>query len=517
MAMLEIIASVSLRGQLVVDRGSFIVDDCWNLLVVRRANGTEAAVFAVVTDDIDVTKVEDSWVQAQVLDYLVKIASYDGQKYVFGGVTNYQQWRLCCLPNTATLAESEELLLDNDNNLTIDFCSASRAVVSSQVFSFDSPELIPALESLLLRSFYSPVVPRTALATHTHMYIDVSQDQWVWMVVHSEAPATLFYPDTPSVWYTLLYHIDSSYEEGNVWLARTDSGAVVMLKFPARKQQSWSTCVVEAGVWLHLWGVPVRTVRLLDSVALELPFFYQCALEPDLLTDQGKEQVQEGNEEGTETATEAAEADDPASQDTTALPGPPPTAGKEKKRNRWTLRRQKKKQAKAVAITTATVSESPPVCRGPSPQPAYQNRLYFTGLALSSVTSTSSSSALESSPEAHFLKGLDAQLQRLAADPLGTARAALSHLVLDCHLCLRDQDVNWSNLGVLPQEVRREPGTEQAQVHNDRTKDEQWTVRLVPVVTQLGRLQVVPGGPDEAQASLDHMLDLLEMQLREEE
>lgn len=124
MVVLENIASVGLRGQLVVERGSFIVDECWNLLVVRRANGTEAAVFAVVTDDIDVTKVEDSWVQAQVLDYLVKIASYDGQKYVFGGVTNYQQWRLCCLPNTATLAESEELHLECDNNLTIEFCSA---------------------------------------------------------------------------------------------------------------------------------------------------------------------------------------------------------------------------------------------------------------------------------------------------------------------------------------------------------------------------------------------------------
>jgi len=91
--LLEMIATIGLRGHLVVDRGSFIVDDCWNLLVVRRLCGSEAAVFAVVTDDIDVTNVEDSWVQAQVLDYLVKIASYDGQKHVFGGVTNYQQWQ----------------------------------------------------------------------------------------------------------------------------------------------------------------------------------------------------------------------------------------------------------------------------------------------------------------------------------------------------------------------------------------------------------------------------------------
>ena len=372
-----------------------------------------------------------------------------------------------------------------------------------------------------MRSFYSPVVPRTALATHTHMYIDVSQDQWQWMVVHSEAPATLLYPDTPSIWYTLLYHIDSSFEEGNVWLARTDSGAVVMLKFPARKKQSWSTCVVEAGVWLHLWGVPVRTVRLLDSVVVELPFFYQCALEPALLADQETEQVQEEKEEEEErmgeeqAATEAAQADDPASQNTTALPGPPLTAGKEKTRNRWTPRRQKMKQAKS-SVSTASTSRDP-IQKSNNPQPVYQNRLYFTGLALSSATNTSSTSALETSPEAQFLNGVDVQLRRLAADPLGTARAALSHLVLDCHLRLCDEDVHWSNLGVLPQEVRREAGTEQTQVHNDRTKDERWTVRLLPVVTQLGRLQVVPGGPDEAQASLDHMLNLLEMQLRGEE
>lgn len=124
MVLLEMIASIGLRGQIFVERGSFILDNYWNILVVRRPCGAEVAVFAIVTEDIDVSNVEDSWAQAQVLDYLVKMASYDGQKYVFGGVTNYQHWRFCCLPNTSELAESDQILLRDDDASAIEFSTA---------------------------------------------------------------------------------------------------------------------------------------------------------------------------------------------------------------------------------------------------------------------------------------------------------------------------------------------------------------------------------------------------------
>lgn len=346
-----------------------------------------------------------------------------------------------------------------------------RAVTSSQVYAYDSPELVHALETLLLRAHASPVLPRTSLTTFTHMYLDVSQDKWQWMVLHCEASAYLFYPDTASEWYTLLFHINSAPEVGNVWLARTDTGAMVVLRFPARAHQSWSACVVEAGVWQHVWGVPVRTVRLLEAVALELPFVYQCILEPARAAEHGEE-------EESETAGETGEANQPESLHA--------AVNAEKKRHKWTVRRQKRKQAKAAAAAHTS-----------RPQSKYKNRIVFSGLALSSLHNSTNTA-----PDALQLKELITRLLQLADDPLGTARAALSHLVLDRGLCLEDKDVTWGNLGVLP---KRSSNNDDA------------TVCLVPVVTQLGRLQVAPGGPGEAQASLDHMMDLLEAQLRGEE
>lgn len=336
-----------------------------------------------------------------------------------------------------------------------------------------------ALETLLLRAHASPVLSRTSLTTFTHMYLDISQDKWQWMVLHCEASASLFYPDTASEWYTLLYHIDSAPEVGNVWLARTDTGAMVVLRFPARAHQSWSACVVEAGVWQHVWGVPVRTVRLLEAVALELPFVYQCALEPARAAVQERVQEEHGEEEESETAGEKSEAPQPQSLHA--------AANAEKKRNKWTVRRQKRKQAKAAAAAHTS-----------RPQSTYKNRITFSGLALSALHNSTNTA-----PDALLLNELTTRLLQLADDPLGTARTALSHLVLDRGLCLEDKDVTWGNLAVLPQK------------NNSNESDQM--VSLVPVVTQLSRLRVAPGGPDQAQASLDHMLNLLEAQLRGEE
>lgn len=109
LTLLEVITSIGLQDVLHVEKGSFFVDDAWNVLVIRRTSGEEVAVFAVTPFD-EVVLSSQSSVQAQVLDYMVKIASYEGQRDVFGGVTSYEQWRFCCLPGTEEVANADVLL-----------------------------------------------------------------------------------------------------------------------------------------------------------------------------------------------------------------------------------------------------------------------------------------------------------------------------------------------------------------------------------------------------------------------
>jgi len=111
LTLLEMIASIGLKDELHVEKGSFFIDDAWNLLAIRRRSGEEVAVFAVTPSDSDVLSGQSA-VLAQVLDYMVKIASYEGQRDVFGGITSYEQWRFCCLPGTEEVAAAD-ILLEN--------------------------------------------------------------------------------------------------------------------------------------------------------------------------------------------------------------------------------------------------------------------------------------------------------------------------------------------------------------------------------------------------------------------
>ena len=146
------------------------------------------------------------------------------------------------------------------------------------MFPHDSVDLLYAVGSILLKAHASPVQHRTCLQSHTDQYIAVSRDGWMWRSRDPLQELSVLYPDAASAEYTLLlrFRNDTSSASGintcTQWLACNTEGALVILKFPARR--SWSAAVVESATWLHLYGVQVRVVDLLGSSALELPVVY---------------------------------------------------------------------------------------------------------------------------------------------------------------------------------------------------------------------------------------------------
>lgn len=384
----------------------------------------------------------------------------------------------------------------------------------SQSYARTSPQLLYALESLLLRAQASPALPRPSLLTHTHLYIDLAADRWQWITVTPEAPMSLLYPASASVWYTLLLPL--RHHRGSVWLARADCGAVVVLKVPLRR--SWSEAVVEAGVWLHVWGVAVRTVKVMNVTALELPFVYEACVEDVDVECEGKCQGEvDGGDRGVEEsegaqgggAEDGAEGGVEQDGDAEDKSGEQDIVGEKafgsgrsaRKRRHRIRHKHRLRLAKAAALTNSNTNNANTTTNAST----RRRSVYFTGIttptdtASNTASTTSNTTFTTTDAELQYIHD---ELQRLAADPLGTARRALAVLV-NKGLVLCDEDVRWTNLAVLPQ--RR--GTAQV---TEGEGCESCELVLTPIITALSRLQPLLG---DAEQEMNRMVALLEEQL----
>ena len=63
---------------------------------------------------------ENKFLFGQIFDYMMKLSSLNGMRYVFGVITDYREWRICWLNDSDAAAASTELCdLDDVENISV--------------------------------------------------------------------------------------------------------------------------------------------------------------------------------------------------------------------------------------------------------------------------------------------------------------------------------------------------------------------------------------------------------------
>ncbi|MCL4419222.1 hypothetical protein M1146_03920 [Patescibacteria group bacterium] len=145
-------------------------------------------------------------VLGQLFDYMKQLENFFGLQNIFGIVTDYVSWRICWLDyqNSRTassrslpeirpnhhvpyLCPTKPLRSSNEDDQGIkrellDSPSATfrRILYGTPLIAYNEPTLIPTLTSVLLKMFYSPVLP-TQLIRENKAYIRLDQEGWNWV------------------------------------------------------------------------------------------------------------------------------------------------------------------------------------------------------------------------------------------------------------------------------------------------------------------------------------------------
>jgi hypothetical protein len=238
-------------------------------------------------------------VQGQLFDYMLRIRSFHGLRHVFGIMTDFEDWRICWLPdsNDAALATQLSYSLHED---TIDVgCADTRMLYGSEIYSgrteTTTPILARALVSVLRKMDYgknSLDVRKMQLLSDQRSYILLDSQSWFWTSLSStelkkirtNMRFSLVPPLSRCNKFILLrdYHGGA---DGRVWLAASvSSGNLAVIKFHRRIKdgdagQDRAVIKQEVEVWKACGISSVFACTLNSRRAIVMPFSFHCRLD----------------------------------------------------------------------------------------------------------------------------------------------------------------------------------------------------------------------------------------------
>jgi hypothetical protein len=241
----------------------------------------------------------NSTVQGQLFDYMMRIRSFHGLRHVFGIMTDFEEWRICWLPDTDGAAGATDLTykLDSDN---IDIDAASNRVLHcTGILTGNSNETMPSLAmslvSVLSKMNYgkkSVDVGKMCLLSNDRSYILMDKNYWFWTRLHSNdmksirksMEVSLLPPGGGTRRYILLrdYHGGA---DGRVWLAAgASNGQLAVIKFLRRvksrpKDDESKRMKREIDAWRACGISSVHSIPLGGRPAIIMPFSFHCNID----------------------------------------------------------------------------------------------------------------------------------------------------------------------------------------------------------------------------------------------
>lgn len=210
----------------------------------------------------------------QIFDYLMRIRSYHGVRFVFGIVTDFEEWRICWLP------DSESLALSNDPNfiptepiLDVKIGEKRHLQISRPYYATHTKPLAYALYFLLYKvQLVANLVNPVPFLSKNRSYIVMKERKWVWRSNITTEEVSFIMPDQTIKEFYLLHDFHGG-ADGRVWLAgQAKTGAMVVIKFP--QEDELQTVRKEVSYW-HRVGFPeVYHLKLANRQAIIMPFAF---------------------------------------------------------------------------------------------------------------------------------------------------------------------------------------------------------------------------------------------------
>ena len=215
-------------------------------------------------------------VVGQICDYMIDIASFYGQRDVFGITTNGTEWKFHWFPSCDDTAESTTLTSNSKGKILNDPPPGlSRSVCSTNPISQQDPSLVPLLLSVIFKSLYSPTY-KVPLISPDRKYITLSEDSWSWSVLQTattdlnKLTIDVNHEVDCSTEFVVLNHLARNKDQ-LVWIALAGSTSrIVVIKQFTQDLQA------EADVELSIWQTvndahcSIRTIRGLPSLVMPL-------------------------------------------------------------------------------------------------------------------------------------------------------------------------------------------------------------------------------------------------------
>lgn len=231
-------------------------------------------------------------VVGQIGDYMLDIASFYGQRDVFGITTTGNQWKFHWLAFSNDSALSQEPLQEDVQNIVLEesLPELTREVYSTNLINLDDPQLIPLLLSVVTKSFVSPKY-KVPLISANRLYITLSENSWEWKRLEgniekfSRLTINVDRDIDDSSEYVVLNHLART-EQQLVWVAvaKKASQIVVIKQFTSENVDKAER---ERDMWMKVnrGHAFVRTVRDVPSVVMPLVFHVKFNAEGKLYLD----------------------------------------------------------------------------------------------------------------------------------------------------------------------------------------------------------------------------------------
>jgi len=229
---------------------------------------------------------------------MLRLRSFHGLKYVFGLVTDYKQWRAFWFKNTCKFAKQNQVSkIDhrsqmkeaNETDQVEEIAkvlkdSPPRLLFGSDIYPWNSPQLLQFLVSLILKMNDSPIHMVEEISS-IRPYIVLDKEKWVWAKVQwkKDVLNRSKMPSTKTKQFILLKDLRGG-ADGRVWVACTTSGCCCVIKFASfHAQDKVSNPLIMAQRRLvheiemhHQAGVKeARLITLGGRNAMILPYFKQ--------------------------------------------------------------------------------------------------------------------------------------------------------------------------------------------------------------------------------------------------
>jgi len=268
------------------------ISSCKSDLWVFTFDNYHVGTFEVKKPNLDGSSIMDNkFLLGQIFDYMMKIRSVNGMRYVFGVITDYREWRICWLNDSDAAATTAELCnLEDVENISLNReLRVSKIYKGSGGTSAEVKELSIALTSVLRKmSYYRQFRRPVKLISDKRPYLKLSRDCCEWVSgINNDLKLTLKPPHKNTSNYTLLrdYH---GGRDGRVWLATSDSGHLAVLKFLNKKadetkERLKERAEKESKYWNKLGFESVYCCELNKSIAIIMPFCFHFDDKKDLI------------------------------------------------------------------------------------------------------------------------------------------------------------------------------------------------------------------------------------------